>query len=125
MNILFIGTMSCLTKYIGKNIINHHVLWIDSSMNIKLVEKNHVQSAHYSGRQQTLHDISKRSIMERPFIYIYIYIYHLSDDTKYDSVMTKEIIKITLTQHPEIISSGELIIRSDNCSMQYKSCYVS
>ena len=94
------------------------VVWMDYSQNIKLVEKNQVQSAHFSGKQQTLHDC----------LIIYKgqnkYVYHLSDDTTHDSVMTAEILKTIIDKHPEIIETGILVLRSDNCSTQYKSKFV-
>ena len=99
--------------------IDQPVIWMDYSMNVKLTEKNQVQSAHFSGRQQTLHD---SLIQEQHGKYTYIY--HLSDDTNHDSVMTSRIIEDNIINHPETISSGRLIMRSDNCSTQYKCCYV-
>ena len=95
------------------------VMHLDYSQNIKLVEKNQVQSAHFSGRQQTLHDslIQQENVSNT-------YIYHLSDDTNHDNIMTRQIIKSILEIHPEIYRSGVLYLRSDNCSTQYKSRYV-
>ena len=46
------------------------MVWMDYSQNVKLTEKNQAQSAHFSGRQQTLHD----SLIQFPgdeFLYIY------------------------------------------------------
>ena len=91
------------------------VVWMDYSQNIKLTEKNQVQSAHFSGKQQTLHDIliSNNGINT--------YMYH---DTNHDSVMTFEILKTVVKEHPEVIKTGKLVLRSDNCSTQYKSRFV-
>ena len=97
---------------------NVPVVWMDYSMNINLTEKNQVQSAHFSGRQQTLHD----SLIQRPGGNTYIY--HLSDDTNHDSVMTKLIIESNIRKHPDIIEFGKLQLHSDNCSTQYKSRFV-
>ena len=94
------------------------VVWMDYSMNIKLTERDQVQSAHFSGRQQTLHD----SLIDDQGKHTYIY--HLSDDTTHDSVMTKRIIEEIIISHPEIIRSGVLQLRSDNCAAQYKSRFV-
>ena len=94
------------------------IVWMDYSMNIKLTEKNQVQRAHFSGRQQTLHDSLIQSGTGNT------YIYHLSDDTNHDSVMSSIIIESNIIAHPEIIENGRLILRSDNCSTQYKSRYV-
>ena len=52
-----------------------------------------------------------------------IYIYHISDDTIHDSVMTFHIIEDIISHHPEIIHSGVLVLRSDNCTGQYKGKY--
>ena len=48
----------------------------------------------------------------------------ISDDTNHDSVLTQEVLQDVIYKHPEIIKSGSLTIRSDNCSSQYKSKYV-
>ena len=37
--------------------------------------------------------------------------------------MTFSIIEDILKQYPQILSSGHIVIRSDNCSTQYKSCF--
>ena len=90
---------------------------MDYSQNIKLVEKKQVQRAHFSGHQHTLHDSLIQNGNE------YMYIYHISDDTNHDSIMTNEIIMSIITNHLMIIASGHLQLRSDNCSTQYKSRY--
>ena len=105
------------------------VLWMDFSQNIKLVSKKEAQSARYSGKQHTLHDtliqypesdtpgsdkISKKK---------YTYLYHISDDTNHDSTLTDYILEDTIKLLPELIKDGHLIIRSDNCSTQFKSKY--
>ena len=68
--------------------VDQPILWMDYSMNIKLTEKNQVQSAHFSGKQQTLHD---SLIQDEDGNFDYIY--HLSDDTNHDSVLTIKIIE--------------------------------
>ena len=97
---------------------NIPVVWMDYSQNIKLVEKKQVQSTHFSGRQHTLHDSLIQNGNE------YMYIYHISDDTNHDSIMTNEIIMSIITNYPMIIASGHLQLHSDNCSTQYKSRFV-
>ena len=97
-----------------------YVIWLDFSMNINLVPKKETQSAHYSGKQQTLHDL----LIRKPGSDVYTYVYHLSDDTIHDSVFTKKVLSDVIQKHPEIIASAKLILRSDNCSAQYKSRYV-
>ena len=97
---------------------NAAIVWLDYSQNIKLTEKNQTQSAHFSGKQQTLHDtLIHHNGVNR-------YIYHLSDDTNHDSVMTTEILSSIIEKYPEIIETGKLVLRSDNCSSQYKSRFV-
>ena len=95
------------------------ILWLDYSQNIQLTPKNNVQSAYYSGKQHTLHD----ALIQKPNGEC-IYVYHLSDDTNHDSVMTDVIINDIIKNHPELIKFGILIIRSDNCSTQYKLRYI-
>ena len=95
------------------------VTWIDYSVNVKLTEKQQAQSVHFSGKQQTLHD----SLIQYPNKHFH-YIYHISNDTNHDSVMTTQVVEGILMNHPKIIQSGRLSLRSDNCSTQYKSRYV-
>ena len=99
---------------------DEHIVWLDYSMNIKLTEKNQIQSAHYSGKQQTLHDV----LIRQPSTNVNKYVYHLSDDTNHDSVMTRKILEEIVIHYPQVISSGRLVLRSDNCSTQYKSKFV-
>ena len=99
---------------------NHYVIWLDYSMNISLTPKREAQSVHYSGKQHTLHD----SLIRNPETRNYIYVYHISDDTIHDSVMTTKIIRDIIEKFPEVIESGHLILRSDNCCSQYKCQYV-
>ena len=35
--------------------------------------------------------------------------------------MTSFILRSLVTEHPELIDGGKLILKSDNCSTQYKS----
>ena len=75
----------------------HYTLWLDYSQTINFTEKRQVQSAHFSGRQHTLHD----TVLQAPKNGKHIY--HLSDDTNHDSVMTFSIIKDIIHCHPEVI----------------------
>ena len=95
-----------------------HIITLDYSQNINLTPKFVAQSHHFSGRQQTLHCSikQKEGVIE--------YLYHLSDDTNHDSVLTLTIIHNIIDEHPEIISSGTLVLCSDNCTSQYKSQYI-
>ena len=94
------------------------IVWMDYSQNIKLTEKKQSQSAHFSGKQQTLHD----SLILHDNAYHYVY--HISDDTNHDSVMTLKIVEDIIVNHPEVIKTGILNLRSDNCSSQYKCRFV-
>ena len=97
------------------------ILHVDYSENIKLAPKNEVQTAHFSGKQQTLHcTVHFKSNAEKD----HEFIYHLSDDTTHDSVMTIAIIEDLLEKCPDIVKGGILIIRSDNSSTQFKSRFV-
>ena len=78
-----------------------------------------MQSAHFSGKQYTLHN----TVLQAPKNGKHTYIYHLSDDTNHDSVMTFSIIKDIIHCHPEVIQDEILILCSDNCQEQYKYKY--
>ena len=52
------------------------------------------------------------------------HVYHLSDDTSHDSIMTFEIIKDIIAKHPEIIELKQLLLHSNNCQDQYKCKYI-
>ena len=97
-----------------------YVVWLDYSQNISLTPKFEVQSAHFSGKQHTLHD----ALIRAPGFDKYRYIYHIGNDTNHDNVMTSMIIMDIIREHPEMVSSGHLVLRSDNCSTQYKSRFV-
>ena len=57
------------------------------------------QSAHFSGRQNTLHNTIIQALEndEKKFVY------HLSDDTNHNSVMTFCIIMDIIKNYPEVI----------------------
>ena len=72
-------------RFFWKNFLNstpHHVLWMDYSQNIAFKEKRQVRSAHFSGKQQTLHN----TLIQSPGNGDVKYVYHLSDDTNHHSV---------------------------------------
>ena len=97
----------------------YYTLWLDYSQNIAFTEKKQVQSANFSVRQHTLHNTIIQSLQGE-----ITYVYHLYDDTNYDSVMTFHIIRDILRHHPEIVTDGVLVLRSDNCQEQYKCKYI-
>ena len=94
------------------------IVWMDYSIYLKLTEKNQVLSAHFSGRQQTLHDSRVQDGDQR------VYVFHLSDDTNHDSVMTAYIIRGLINHYPQIIKDGQHVLESDHCSTQYKSKFL-
>ena len=113
----FTVSLLSMINVTGKSFLvkQHHTLWLDYSQNIAFNKKKQVQSAHFSGRHHTLHN----TIIQGPDAKI-LYVYHLSDDTNHDSVMTFHIIRDILKHHPEIIEKGVLVLCSDNCQEQYK-----
>ena len=51
------------------------------------------------------------------------YIYHISDDTNHDAILTFEVISDILLKHPYLMKDGYLVVRSDNCEDQHKCRY--
>ena len=80
--------------------------------------KFEAQSAHFSGKQQTLHCCVHEKAGEIK------YLYHLSDDKVHDSVMTFSVIESIIEHDPSVIESGILVLHSDNAPTQYKSRFV-
>ena len=85
---------------------------LDFSQNLALRPKFEVQSAHFSGKQHTLH-----CAIAEPFEIKYHY--HLSDDTKHDSVFVDHVLRDLIVKYN--ISNEDLWIQSDNASSQYKN----
>ena len=85
---------------------------LDFSMNLALRPKDEVQSAHFSGKQFTLHF----AIVE-PFDHRYHY--HLSDDTKHDGIFVDNVLRDIISKYD--IKNEDLWIQSDNASSQYKN----
>ena len=96
-------------------VLDQPYIHLDYSQNIALKPKHEVQAMHFSGKEQTLHCTVLVNPDENTFIY------HLSDDTIHDCTMTSFILQSIITEHPELIKGGKLILKSDNCSTQYKS----
>ena len=70
---------------------------MDYSENINLTAKHEAQSAHFSGRQYTLHC----TVLEEGDSVSYLY--HLSNDTRHDSVMRFTILEDILKEYPHVI----------------------
>ena len=85
-------------------VTQYYTFWLDYSQNIAFTEKKQVQSAHFSGRQHMLHNTVIQSPNDEK-----VYVYHLSDNTNHDSVLTFYIIKDIIHNHPEVIQKGYLI----------------
>ena len=101
--------VSCDKVYWEKflNETEHYVVWMDYSQNIAFTPKFEVQSSHFSGKQHTLHC----TIIKDPKDGKVSYLYHLSEDTNHDSVMIFSILEDLVENHPEIISTGTLVLR--------------
>ena len=80
---------------------------------LHLTEKMQVQSAHFSGKQHSLHN----TIIKKPNDANVIYVYSLLDDTNHDSVMTLEIIENIINDRPEVTENKILVLFPE----QYKN----
>ena len=83
-------SVCCDTVYWNEflNQTSHYVLWLNYSQNFALKEKKQVQSAHFSGKQQTLHN----TVLYKPNRQGHKFLYHLSDDTNHNHVFTFSVI---------------------------------
>jgi hypothetical protein len=89
-------------------------LHMDFSENINLQEKLQVQSAHFSGKQCTLHC----TVMEPPNPYKYIF--HFSDDTSHDGAFV-DLVMRDIMDRQGVTSGSTILVKTDNCKVQYKS----
>ena len=85
---------------------------LDFSQNLSLRPKDEVQSAHFSGKQFTLHCSIVEQTENR-------YHYHLSDDTKHDPFFVDVVLREIISKYR--IQNEDLWIQSDNAPSQYKS----
>lgn len=89
---------------------------IDYSENIKEKPKMEVQAHHFSGKQFSLHCMVYES-SEKIFFY-----YQFSDEKTHDWKFTKTAIEEVI---PKIFANNNIVvIKSDNCRVQYKCAYV-
>ena len=89
---------------------------MDFSQNIALMPKDEVQSAHFSGKQQSLHCsivIDETDVVS--------YDYHLSDDTGHDPSFVDEVLNDIFSRSK--IRNETIILKSDNAGNQYKDKY--
>ena len=82
------------------------------SGNLALRPKHEVQSAHFSGKQHTLHCAIFQPGETK-------FHYHISDDTKHDPVFVHEVLRDLI--HHYDIRNEDIMIQSDNAPTQYKS----
>ena len=87
---------------------------LDFSQNLSLRPKDEVQSAHFSGKQFTLHCAIVEPVKYR-------YHYHISDDTKHDPFFVDYVIWDIIQKYD--IQNEDLWIQSDNAPTQYKNCH--
>lgn len=85
----------------------------DFSENIKLTEKKQAQSAHFSGKQSSLHCV----VMDPPSPHKYIY--HFSDDTNHDGAFVDLVLRDIINYHG--FNTKSIMFKTDNCTTQYKS----
>ena len=85
---------------------------LDFSQNLALRPKDKVQSAHFCGKQFTLHCAIVDPVPSR-------YHFHLSDDTNHDGIFVDHVIHDII--HKYDIKNEDLWIQSDNASSQYKN----
>ena len=84
---------------------------LDFSQNLSLKPKYEVQSAHFSGKQYTLHCATVEPFDTR-------YHYHLSDDTKHDPFYIDQVLRDIIIKYD--IKDEDLWIQSDNAPTQLK-----
>ena len=87
---------------------------LNFSQNLALRPKDEVQSAHFSGKQFTLHSSIVNPVNNR-------YHFHLSDDTSHDDVFVDHAIRYIIVKYD--IQNEDQWIQSDNASSQYKNKY--
>ena len=97
-----------------KSNYNGKYIELDFSQNLDLRPKVEVQSAHFSGKQFTLHCSIVNPVNNR-------YHFHLSDDTNHGGVFVDHVIRDIIAKYD--IQTEDLWIQSDNASSQYKNKY--
>ena len=89
---------------------------LDFSQNLSLRPKDEVQSAHFSGKQFTLHCAIVEPVQYR-------YHYHISDDTKHDPFFVDYVVRDIIAKYN--IKDEDFWIQSDNTPTQYKKSTLS
>ena len=89
---------------------------MDFSWNISLKTKNEVQTAHFRGKQHSLHCsivINENDALN--------YVYHLSDDTGHDPTLVDEVLNEIFGRWN--IRNKAILLKSDNAGNQDKDKY--
>ena len=94
-----------------RDALNGKYIELDFSENLAMKPKCEVQSVHFSGKQFCLHC----TIVQPGDIK---YEYHLSDDTRHDYVLVKEVLQDIFLERE--IKNEAVIIKRDNVPMQLK-----
>ena len=87
---------------------------LDFSQNLALRPKDEVQSAHFSGKQFTLHCSIVGPVGYR-------YHFYFSDGTTHDLVFVDQVLRELIRKYD--IKNQNLWIQSDNAPTQYKNKY--
>ena len=95
---------------------NGKYIEMDFSQNIALKTKDVVQTAHFSGKQQSLHCSIVIDESEKLG-----YVYHLSDDTGHDPTFVDEVLEDIFRRWN--IRNETILLKSDNAGNQYKDRY--
>ena len=90
----------------------------DYSENLTQSYKYEPQSSHFNKKQYSLHCTVKH------FLDSSQYFYHFSDSKKHDFAYTSHVLNHLLDLEEEDNVSVIIRVKSDNCSCQYKCCYV-
>ena len=88
---------------------------LDFSQNLSLWPKDEIQSAHFSGKQFTLHCTESEPAQYR-------YHFHISDDTKHDPLFVDYVDRDIIEKYG--IRDENLCIQNDNAHSQYKNKHV-
>ena len=104
---------NCITVLpLIKENYNQKFIELDFSQNLSLRPKDEVKSAHFSGKQFTLHCATVESVENQ-------YDYHLSNDSKHDGIFADQVFQDMISVYE--IQNEDLLIQSDKVPSQYKN----
>ena len=98
-----------------KSSSKHHIITLDYSENINNLSLKHGVLTLVGNSKPCIVNCLKKKVN---------YLFHTMCLMIRTTILTLEIIRDLIEKHPYIISSGNLVLRSDNCAMQYKSQFV-